>query len=114
MLNSFNRLSKNKDFDKVFQTGRSSYQEVLGAKLIRNNLDHNRFGVLVGLKINKKAVVRNKIKRQIKAAIRLDEPFLKKGYDCVIVVFPLILAKNYQEIKANLKASFKKLNFYQD
>ncbi|PIT94547.1 ribonuclease P protein component [Candidatus Falkowbacteria bacterium CG10_big_fil_rev_8_21_14_0_10_39_9] len=114
MLNSFNRLSKNKDFDKVFQKGRSSYQEVLGAKLIPNNLDHNRFGVLVGLKINKKAVIRNKVKRQIKAVIRLEEPFLKKGYDCVIVVLPLILAKKYSDIKLNLKTSFKKLNFYQD
>lgn len=114
MLNRFNRLSKNKDFDKVFQKGRSSYKEVLGAKLIPNNLDYNRFGVLVGLKVSKKATVRNKIKRQIKTAIRLNEPFLKKGYDCVIVVFPLILAKNYQEIRDDLKASFMKLNFYQN
>lgn len=114
MLNRFNRLSKNKDFDKVFQKGRSNYQDILGAKLIPNNLDHNRFGVLVGLKVNKKAVIRNKVKRQIKTAIRLDEPFLKKGYDCVIVVFPLILAKNYNEIQAALKASFKRLKFYQD
>jgi ribonuclease P protein component len=114
MLNRANRLSKNKDFDKVFRAGRSSYQEVLGAKLIPNNLDYNRFGVLVGLKVNKKATVRNKIKRRIKMAIRLDEPFLKKGYDCVIVVFPLILAKNYEEIRATLKLAFKKLNFYQD
>jgi len=114
MFNRSNRLSKNKDFDKVFQAGRSSYQEILGAKLIPNNLDYNRFGVLVGLKVNKKATVRNKIKRRIKMAIRLDEPFLKKGYDCVIVVFPLILAKNYEEIKATLRAAFKKLNFYQN
>jgi ribonuclease P protein component len=113
MLNSFNRLSKNKDFDNVFQRGRSSYQEILGAKLIPNNLDHNRFGVLVGLKVNKKAIVRNQIKRRIKTAIRLDEPFLKKGYDCVIVVSPLILAKDYNEIREALKAAFTKLNFYQ-
>jgi len=114
MLNKVNRLSKNKDFDKVFQAGRSGYQEILGVKLILNNLGYNRFGVLVGLKINKKATIRNKIKRRIKAAIRLDEPFLKKGYDCVVVVSPLILAKNYEEIRRALGAAFKKLNFYQD
>lgn len=114
MLNRFNRLSKNKDFDNVFQKGRSNYSEILGAKLIPNNLDHNRFGVLVGLKINKKAIIRNKFKRQIKTVIRLEEPFLKKGYDCVIVVLPLILAKNYDEIRLALQAVFKKLNFYQD
>ncbi len=114
MLNRFNRLSKNKDFDNVFQKGRSSYKEILGAKLISNNLDHNRFGVLVGLKVNKKAIVRNKVKRQIKTAIRLEEPFLKKGYDCVIVVLPLILAKDYKEIREAIKFTFKKLNFYQD
>jgi len=114
MLNRFNRLSKNKDFDKIFQKGRSSYQEILGAKLLSNNLDHNRFGVLVGLKVNKKAIIRNKIKRQIKTAIRLNEPFLQKGYDCVIVVYPLILAKNYHEIREALSLVFKKLNFYQN
>ncbi|MFA4942132.1 MAG: ribonuclease P protein component [Patescibacteria group bacterium] len=114
MLNKFNRLSKNKDFDNVFQKGRSNYKEILGAKLTLNNLNYNRFGVLVGLKVSKKATVRNKIKRQIKTIIRLNEPFLKKGYDCVIVVLPLILAKNYQEIEEYLKAVFKRLDFYQD
>lgn len=114
MLKRNNRLSKNKDFDNVFQNGRSSYHKSLSVKLIPNNLEYNRFGILVGLKVSKKATVRNKIKRQLRAAIRLEEPFLKKGYDCVLVIFPLILANNYEEIKAALEFSFKRLHFYQN
>ena len=112
MLKKENRLTKNKDFDQVFKNGRSSYSRVLGVKAINNNLSVNRFGILVSIKVSPKAVIRNKIKRQIRAIINDELFLLKKGFDCAIVVFPLILAKNYTEIEAIIRERWRKLNLY--
>jgi len=112
MLKKENRLTKNKEFDNVFKKGRSGYSRVLGVKVISNGLPADRFGILVGIKVSPKAVVRNKIKRQIRAIIGDELFLLKGGADCAIVVFPLILAKNYEEIAAELRVCFRKAGLY--
>ncbi|ACB50716.1 protein subunit of ribonuclease P [Crocosphaera subtropica ATCC 51142] len=45
-----------------------------------------QFGISVSQKVSKKAVIRNRLKRQIKAVIRLFLPKIKPGYQVVIVV----------------------------
>ena len=112
MLAKENRINLNKEFDRVFKTGQSFYTKIIGIKIIPNNLKYTRFGILVGLKVNKKAVIRNKIKRQIRAIINQELPNLKSGKDIIIVVFPLILEKNFEEIEKTLISGFKKLNLY--
>jgi ribonuclease P protein component len=48
----------------------------------------SRVGISVSLKVNKRAVVRNRLKRQIKAAIRQLLPRILAGWQLVIVVHP--------------------------
>ena len=112
MLAKKNRLTKNKDFDNVFNNGQSSYDKLSGIKIISNNLAYNRFGVLVGSKISQKAVERNKIKRQIREIISLNLDKLKQGYDCVIVISRLILGKKYLDLEKSLIGNFKKLKLF--
>ncbi len=112
MLAKKNRLTKNKDFDNVFNNGQSSYNKLLGIKIISNSLTHNRFGVLVGNKVSQKAVERNKIKRQIREIIRLNLGKLKQGHDCVIVISRLILSEKYSDIENSLVNNFKKLKLF--
>jgi ribonuclease P protein component len=113
MLSQRNRLTKNKDFDLVFKKGRSYYQPLFGIKILqKNNNRFNRFGILLSTKVSKKAVERNLYKRRIKAILNLEKPKLKVGYDCVIVVFPVILGKSFQDIQTGIRGSFVKLNFY--
>ena len=54
-----------------------------------------------------KAVVRNKIKRQLKDII--DENDYKKSFNCIIMVNRSILTKSYQEMKEDLNICFQKL-----
>ncbi len=112
MLKSENRLTKNNDFDAVFKKGRSCYSKIFSVKILPNSLEENRFGILVGTKISKKAVNRNKIKRQIRAAIESELFLLNKGNDCIIVTFPLILDKNFDEITSALRFCLGKLKLY--
>lgn len=112
MLEKKNRINLNKEFDRAFKTGQSFYAKVFSLKSVDNNLNITRFGLLVGLRVSKKAVIRNKLKRQIRSIISQELPSLKDGKDIVIVVFSLILEKSFAEIKIFLKNGLTKLNLY--
>jgi len=112
MLPKINRLTKDKDFDNVFKNGKSSYDKLIGVKAIKNQLENSRFGILVSTKVSKKAVERNKIKRQIREIVRLQLDAIKPCYDVVIVTLPAILGKSYQEIKRSVSGHFRRMGLY--
>lgn len=58
----------------------------MNIKYSPNRLDVSRFTVVVGTKVSKKAVVRNKIKRQIRAIIYKQLPKFKPGFDLMFMV----------------------------
>lgn len=105
-------MGRNKEFDRAFKLGQSFYSRILGVKAVDNDLSINRFGILISTKVSKKAVIRNKIKRQIRAALHEEMPRLKIGKDLVIIVFPQILDKKFQEIKDFVILSLKKIKLY--
>lgn len=112
MLKPVNRLTKKKEFDKVFTNGRSSFNHLIGVKVLKSGLTNSRFGIIVGSKVSKKAVLRNRIKRQIRAAARGEAPGLKPGRDYLIMALPLIVGKKYVTIRESLAGHFHKLRAY--
>jgi len=109
MLKKNQRLKYDKDFDQLFKIGRSFYGPFLGFKTISNNLDISRFGILVGTKVSKKAVVRNKIKRQIRGILSQKMANIKPGNDLVIITFPKIINQNFVSIEASIEDGLKRL-----
>lgn len=103
MLPMSNRLTKSKDFKRVFEKGRYLKGHSLALKFEKNGLDKSRFGFVVGLKVSKKSATRNRTKRQLRAIIQDMLKKIKNGYDVIIVARPEILEKSYQEIKEELK-----------
>lgn len=96
------RLIKKNDFGRVYKEGRSFAEEFIVCKVLKNGLEFPRFGFVVGLKIAKKAVVRNKLRRRMQEIARLVLEKMKekeKGVD--VVVFPKKGAeiKKYEEIR---------------
>ncbi len=110
MLSIPNRLTKDKDFKRVFQKGRSFFSKVIGFKALKNDLESSRFGIVVSTKISKKATIRNRIKRQIGEVIRLNLDKIKTGYDVVLITLPAIVNKKYAEIEKEVMIALKKLN----
>ncbi len=104
-----NRLTKNKDFDNVFKKGVSSFDAVLGIKAVKNDFDFCRIGIMVGTKVSKKAIERNKIKRRIRGVVKNFLPHIKTGFDIVVVTHPLVAEKGFPEIKKSMYKHFKKL-----
>lgn len=108
MLPKKYKLKKDKDFRRIFEKGRSYYRDFLGLKRLRNDLGLSRFAFLVGLKISKKAVIRNKIRRQLEETVRLNLAQIKTGYDMIFMVKPEIIDKKYEQIKETLIKLLKK------
>ncbi len=114
MLKKEKRLTKNKEINNVFNPsaggGKSSYDKLLGIKTTKNNLENSRFTILINLKVSKKAVERNRIKRKISEIIRLKLDKIKKGYDSVIICLPEIREREYSEIEKSILRNLKRLN----
>jgi len=116
MLNKSNRLTKDKEFDNVFNPrfGRkkTSFDKIIGIKMVPNQINHSRFGILISVKVSKKAVIRNKIKRQIRDIISMQLDKIKQEYDCVIICLPEIAGKEHKEIEKSLIGHFKRIGIY--
>jgi len=110
MLSREYKLKKENDFKKVFKNGKYYQQEFIRIKILKNDLEIDRFGFPIGLRISKKAVQRNKIKRRLEEIIRLKLNQMKSGFDIIILVNPEIIEKSYQEIEKALISLFKKAN----
>jgi ribonuclease P protein component len=112
MLKQENRIGLNKDFDRAFKAGQSFYSKIIGIKAVTNDDNKKRFGILINTKVSKKAVVRNRIRRQIREIIKQNLDNVISGKNFVIIVFPLILDKNNQEIQESIETGLKKLRCY--
>jgi ribonuclease P protein component len=102
MFLKLNRIIKEKEFEKIFKKGKGKYIESLGLKYLKNDLNLNRFAVVVSTKVNKKAVQRNRIKRQIKNILKNQKYSKKINYDIIILTFPPIKSKTFIEIEKDI------------
>lgn len=84
MLPIKNRLTKKKDFQKVYQKGTFFSLGNLSLRIVKNDQEKTRAGFLVGKKVAKMAVERNRIKRQLRNAMQVNFEKIKSGFDVVI------------------------------
>lgn len=77
----------------MFKNGKTVNGSFLFIKFKKNNLEMSRFGFIVGLKISKKAVERNKIKRLLSEVIRVNLKQIKNNYDIITVVKSVAIVK---------------------
>jgi ribonuclease P protein component len=105
-----NRLKHRRDFLAVYEQGirRHSPHLILRALLevsINDSLvnDPTRIGISISQKVSKKAVIRNRIKRQIRAVFRELLPYVPGGWKIVIVVKPKASECKYEHFLRELK-----------
>lgn len=95
MLAKENRLRSKKDIEAVFRSGRGYKEGFLLLKTSKNNLEVARVGFAVSQKAAKKAVLRNAIKRKLRALIRDRIIKIRNGVDLMFVVLPGIERKDF-------------------
>ncbi len=81
----------------------SRQSNFFAVKIRENGLSFSRFGAVIGKKVHKSAVRRNKIKRAIFNFIRLNKYHEAPGKDILIIVSPAASQLIRKGIKEELK-----------
>lgn len=117
-----NRLRRREDFSRVYQKGirrRGKYLSLVALRHRRSinpslkgealaivpadSAQPSQIGVSVSQKVSKRAVIRNRIRRQIKAAFYQLLPAFSCGWKLIIVVHPSALQCDYFQFLRELE-----------
>lgn len=78
-------------------------------KIHKNDLSLSRFGFVIGKKIDKRAVVRNKTKRVIRSCIEELLPKIKNGYDMLFILQKNAVSQKRITVCGEIKKLFEDL-----
>lgn len=103
-----NRLRHEKDIKALFQKGKSAFGIMIGVKFRPNRLLVSRFAVVIGTKVSKKAVVRNRLKRQVRAIITKHLREIAPGFDVALLIKKEAIGKKSIELEQELIGNLKR------
>lgn len=110
MLATPHRLKKSRDFGVVYRKGSRQSTKYLVLRAHRVSITAQRTPIRIGFsisqKVSKRAVVRNRIKRQLRAVCRQLLPELQPGWDVVIVVRTAAVQCDYLQFLQQLRKLF--------
>ncbi|MEI6380097.1 MAG: ribonuclease P protein component [Cyanobacteriota bacterium ELA615] len=107
-----NRLKHRQDFQLVYAQGSQHRTIHLILRSRKSNILNDcspRIGIVISQKVSKKAVIRNRIKRQIRSIVR---PWLKEiadNWQLVIIVRPQAIECKYEHFLRELKELFEQV-----
>ncbi len=108
------RLRNRQDYRAVYDQGIRRYSPHLTLVALWSKEQDNsvstqetKIGISISKKVSKKAVVRNRIKRQIKGVIRSNLSKIRPGWKIVIVVKPKAVKCKYEHFLRELEELLK-------
>ncbi len=101
-------LKNSKNFDRVFHHGQRFGNRHFQFYYLKNRKSTNRLGIIVSKKVSKRAVVRNKVKRRIRASYQQEMANIAQGYDMIIIAKKRCAEDPYQDLNRSFKHLFYK------
>lgn len=98
-MKHFNSIRKNKDFQAVYQNGKSYANKLLVMYVKKTDMPKSRIGISVSKKVGN-SVVRHHITRLIRESFRLHEDMVEAGLDIVVVARAAAKEENYKTIES--------------
>ncbi|GFE70628.1 ribonuclease P protein component [Chroococcus sp. FPU101] len=107
------RLKHRNDFKAVYEQGKRQTTSNLVLIALRDLIQTvppqpTRFGLSIGQKVSKKAVIRNRLKRLLRGAIRALLADIIPGWRVVVVVRPPAVECKYEHFVQELKTLLTK------
>ncbi len=103
MLPPVYRLKKEKEIKRSLFGKQGVKSGMLACRVAANNLTLPRFCFVVSKRVSGKAVVRNKVKRRLRASVAVLLPRVSPGFDCVIIAFSGLETKSYAKIAEQME-----------
>ena len=102
-------IKENRLFRALYSRGKSAARKTMAVYVLKNRQKTvNRLGITVSVKLGG-AVQRNRIRRRLKEAYRLDEARLKSGYDIVVVGRHAALTAPFETLRGDFAAIVREL-----
>lgn len=90
-------ISRPTDFAALQRLGTARSHSLLYARFLRTDLPTTRFGLSTGRKLGG-AVVRNRVRRRLREALRAMAPAFQPGWDVLIVARPAVVDADHRAI----------------
>lgn len=101
------RLRRVEDFQRLRQVGVTHRHRLMVLSFTRNELTHNRYGFIVSKQLGK-AVMRNLIRRRLRAVVRGLDPQLKAGFDVVIIARSPLAEQPFDALQRTVYELFRR------
>lgn len=98
-MKKINIVRDSKDFENAIKKGNRTSNTNYIIYVISNEREYYRFGISVGKKISNRAVIRNKLKRQLKSIIDNHKNLYQNHQDYIIIMKRNCLESNYEELE---------------
>lgn len=108
MLSKKHRFPLTTEFDRIKKQGRIINGPLFGLLVAKPPTTNHqpqatRFGFIISTKIDKRSVVRHRIKRLLSEAARLNLDKIKHGHDFVFLAKKEIIGKSFREVKKEVE-----------
>ncbi len=107
MLSKEYRLRNDKDIKALFAKGKGVFGLLINIKFRPSKLHVSRFAVVVGTKVSKKAVVRNRLRRQLISIIFKHLKNIRPGFDVVLMPKKEAIGKKSKEFEEEIIKTLK-------
>jgi ribonuclease P protein component len=95
-------LSRPREFAAFEGAATTRSNQLLTARFLRTDLGNTRFGLATGRKLGT-AVIRNRVRRRLRGALRVMAPSFQPGWDVLIIARPAIVEADHDAVVGALR-----------
>jgi ribonuclease P protein component len=95
-------LSRPQDFSAIQGQGTVRSHPLITARFLRTDLEVTRFGLSTGRRLGG-AVVRNRVRRRLREALRVMAPTFQPGWDVLIIARPALVEADHEALVGALR-----------
>ena len=95
-------LYRPQDFAAIQGSGTTRSHALFSVRFLQTDLEMTRFGLSTGRRLGG-AVVRNRVRRRLREALRVMAPSFQLGWDVLIIARPAIVEADHDELVGALR-----------